>query len=394
MQQNRALALGTGAFALSFMAWGLVSPLAPTLQKLLGLNNTQVSLLIAIPVLLGSVGRLPIGMLTDRFGGRRVFTLLLAFQLVPLVLMALSRTYGQMLGASLLLGLAGASFAVGVPFVSKWFPAGKQGLALGIYGAGNIGQAGAAMLAPRVAEAWGWPAAFWMMLAPVALFTLFYAWLARDAQPPARTGSFGASLKAVQGDPTAWLLAFFYFLTFGGFVAFANYIPKLYVDLFGLPRATAGAHAALFVFMATAMRPLGGWLADKVGGARMLPWLFGAAALLALALLSGPGLAGHQRLILGIGLLFGLGNGVVFKLVPEYFPGRTGTVTGLVGAMGGLGGFFPPLVMGVVRDWRGSYDGGFLLLALFAGVSFIGALLLAFGRWPIISDRAGTAPES
>jgi NNP family nitrate/nitrite transporter-like MFS transporter len=380
---TRALTLGTLAFALSFMVWGLVSPLAPTLQKLLSLSNTQVSLLIAVPVLLGSVGRLPLGMLTDQFGGRRVFSVLLAFQFLPLVLMALCRTYVQMLGASFLLGIAGASFAVGVPFVSKWFRPEKQGLALGIYGAGNIGQAGAAMLAPRIADAWGWPAAFWVMLLPIALFTVAFAFLARDVQPPARTSAFLTNLKAVQGDSTAWLLAFFYFLTFGGFVAFSNYIPKLYVDLFHLSRAGAGTYAAFFVFMATAMRPIGGWLADKVGGARILPWLFAAAGLLALTLLTGPGLAGTQGVIVAIGLLFGLGNGVVFKLVPQYFPKQTGTVTGIVGAMGGLGGFFPPLLMGMFRDWQGSYDGGFLLLALFAGVSFIGALLLALGRWPV-----------
>lgn len=145
---NRALTLGTLAFAISFMVWGLVSPLAPTLQKLFDLSNTQISLLIAIPVLLGSVGRLPMGMLTDQFGGRKVFTALLALQLVPLALMAVANSYGQLLAFSLILGIAGTSFAVGVPFVSRWFPPEKQGLALGIYGAGNIGQAGAAMMAP------------------------------------------------------------------------------------------------------------------------------------------------------------------------------------------------------------------------------------------------------
>jgi NNP family nitrate/nitrite transporter-like MFS transporter len=366
------------------MVWGMVSPLAPGLQKAYHLSNTQISLLIAIPVLLGSLGRLPMGALTDLFGGRKVFTALLAVQLLPLALMGLVNSYGGLLSVSFLLGVAGSSFAVGVPFVSRWFGPEKQGVALGVYGMGNIGQALASMYAPRVADAYGWHAAFLFMLVPVAVFTAIFWLLARDAEWK-QTASFWQNLKAVQGESMTWLLAFFYFLTFGGFVAFSNYIPKLYVDLFGMSRATAGTYAALFVFLTTGMRPIGGWLADKLGGARILPWLFAVATVLALELVAGPGLAVFHPAVLGIGLLFGLGNGVVFKLVPEYFAKQTGTVTGIVGAMGGLGGFFPPLVMGMFRDRLGSYDGGFMLLALFAALSFGGALLLALGKWPVQS---------
>ena len=392
--RNRALTLGTLAFALSFMVWGLVSPLAPGLQKLFGLSNTQVSLLIAIPVLLGSLGRLPMGVLTDLFGARKVFTVLMALQLVPLALMSLANSYGALIGVSFLLGIAGTSFAVGVPFVSKWFPAEKQGLAVGVYGAGNIGQALAAMIAPRIADAYGWHAAFVVMLLPVAVFTVIFWLLARDAAQPAGKSSFAANMKAVQGDSMTWLLAFFYFLTFGGFVAFSNYIPKLYVDLFGMNKATAGSYAALFVFLTTAMRPLGGWLADKVGGARILPWLFAVATLLGAQLVAAPSLVYFHPAVLGIGLAFGLGNGVVFKLVPQYFPKQTGTVTGIVGAMGGLGGFFPPLLMGMFRDRLGSYDGGFALLALFGALSFLGALMLAAGKWPARVEKPAAAKEA
>lgn len=362
-EPGRALALGTTALAVSFVSWGLIGPLAPQIQSQFRLTNSQVSMLIAAPVLLGSLGRIPLGLLTDRWGGRRVFSLLLAGQAVPLALAGLAPGFGSFLAAAVLLGLGGAAFAVGVPFVSRWYPPDRQGLALGVYGLGNIGTGVAAVLAPWLAGAVGMRLAFWALIPMVlAAAAVFYRW-GHDA--PGRPTAPGG-LAWVLGQPGAWLLCLFYFVTFGGFVAFGGYLPKLYADLFGLSRTAAGTGAAAFVLLATACRPLGGWLADRVGGraalAGALAAVTGAAVWLSLA----PALAGFRAAALVLGTGLGLGNGAVFKLVPELFPGRTGAVTGLVGAVGGLGGFFPPLLMGALGDRLGTYTPGFTLLAVTA----------------------------
>ncbi len=389
----RALVLGTTAFALAFLTWGLISPLAPLIQAGYGLTSTQISLLIAAPVLLGSLGRIPLGLLTDRFGGRRVFSLLLASLALPLALAGSAGSYAAFLAAAVALGLGGTAFAVGVPFVSRWFPPDRQGLVLGIYGAGNIGTALAALLAPRLAARYGLPWAFWAFIPVVlVLAAVFYA-LGHDAPEfrPAAT-RFGRVLR----EPKAWLLSFCYFVSFGGFVAFAGYLPKLYVDIYGLSRTAAGSGAALFVLLATAGRPLGGWLADRLGGVRALAVALaavsGAAVLLSLAL----PLRGFQAVGLILGAGFGLANGTVFKLVPQLFPGQTGAVTGLVGAVGGLGGFFPPLLMGALRDRLGTYTPGFALLAAFAAAAWLllPALVPAPAPWrQRHDDRAAVAAE-
>lgn len=367
-QPQLALSLGTAAFAVSFLVWGLMAPLAPQFQAQYGLTNTQVSILIAAPVLLGSVGRIPIGLLTDRWGGRRVFSALLVAQTVPLILAGAADGYGSLLLAAVFLGLAGAAFAVGVPFVSRWYPPQRQGLALGIYGAGNIGTALAALLATRLAAAFGTPWAFWALVPAVVVMAALFYGLGTDAPGPRPAGS---GLVAALAAPRAWMLSICYFVTFGGFVAFGGYLTKLYVDVFALPRTDAAAGAALFVLVATAARPLGGWLADRVGGRAGLAAAFAAIAGAAVLLSLAPPLPWFRWVVLLLGAGFGLGNGAVFKLVPQLFPGRTGAVTGLVGAMGGLGGFFPPLLMGLFRDRLGTYTPGFTLLAAAAAAAWL-----------------------
>ncbi len=357
-----ALILATISFALSFAAWGLIGGLAPTFASLYSLTASQTALLVAVPVLLGSLARLPMGMLTDRFGGRFVFAALLAFSSIAALIVPLTRSYQSLLLAAFLIGMAGSSFAIGAAFVSRWTPAAKQGTALGVYGLGTMGQSLAVFVGPVVASRLGWEAVFRGTSVVLLVWAVVYLFAARNPPRAVRPASFGAMVAVLRQAPRAWLLGAFYFLTFGGFVAFSIYLPTLLRAEFGLAPADAGLRAAGFVVIATLMRPLGGWLSDRIGGAQVLSWVFGGVALFAL-LLTWQSMVPFTVGALSCAMLLGVGNGAVFKLVPEHFPRDTGTVTGLVGALGGLGGFFPPLVLGAFRDRLGVIWPGFILLS-------------------------------
>jgi nitrate/nitrite transporter NarK/nitrate reductase gamma subunit len=362
---GRHLALATVSFAVCFMAWGLISAFAAFFRERFALTATQTALLVAVPVLLGALARLPLGLLSDRLGGRRVFAALMIVVAIPVAVVPHATSFGSLLAVAFFLGLAGSSFAVGVTYVSRWATPAGQGGALGVYGLGNAGHSAAVFLGPLLAAAVGPPAVFRVSAALLVGWGIVFAILARDA--PARTppGSFAAAMRVLGRERLAWALAAFYFLTFGGFVAFSIYLPVLLRDTFRLSAADAGFRTAGFVILATAMRPVGGWLADRIGGARVLRGVFHGVAPFAL-LLAWPSIVPFTVGALGCAALLGLGNGAVFKLVPQYFPAATGTVTGLVGAMGGLGGFFPPLLLGVFRDRLGVVWPGFVLLSLTA----------------------------
>jgi NNP family nitrate/nitrite transporter-like MFS transporter len=357
----RHLVLGTLSFAVCFAAWGLISAFAPRFRELFGLTGTQTALLVAVPVLLGSLGRLPVGMLADRFGGRAVFTAVMLLVAVPAWFVPQADSYGRLLAVAFFLGIAGSSFPVGVGYVSRWTPAGRQGSALGVYGLGNIGQSAAVFLGPLIAAAFGLQSVFRGAAVLLVAWGAAFGVLARNAPGKAAPKGFGAMARVLR-ERLAWVLALFYFLTFGGFVAFSIYLPTLLKDQFGLSPANAGLRAAGFVVLATLMRPLGGWLSDRIGGARVLSGVFLGVLPFAL-LLTWPAMLPFTVGALGCAALLGLGNGAVFKLVPQFFPGETATVTGLVGAMGGLGGFFPPLLLGFFRDRTGALWPGFVLLA-------------------------------
>lgn len=357
-----SLTLSTLAFAIAFAVWGIIAPMAKTFQANLGLTEKQAWLLIAVPVLLGSVGRIPMGMLTDRFGGRVVFSALLLFIAIPAFMLSMAHTYAEFLFWGLLLGFAGTSFSIGIAFTSRWFPPEKQGLALGIYGAGNIGQSVALFGVPLLANAWGWQDAYRLFGAVALIWGVVFLLFGRNAPVKSQPKSFGAMVKVLATEPLSWLLSLFYFVTFGGFVALSIGLPKLLQEIFLLTKEDAGLRTAGFVVIATAMRPIGGWLSDRLGGARVLVMVFAAAGLLAWGL-------AIEHIVpftigaLGVAAAIGTGNGAVFKLVPQYFPRDVGTVTGLVGAMGGLGGFFPPIVLGYIKTYTGAYDLGFALLS-------------------------------
>ena len=361
----RALLLATLSFFLSFAAWGLVGGLAPVFSDLYDLSASETAFLVAVPVLLGSVARLPMGILTDRYGGRSVFTALLVVSAAAAWIVPMTSSYATLVAAAFFIGLAGSSFAIGAAFVARWTPPARQGMALGVYGLGTLGQSVAVFGGPVMARAYGWPSVFYAMAVALLVWAAVFALAARNPPRPAAGAGVGAMIRVLRTSPTAWLLGAFYFLTFGGFVAFSIYLPTLLRSQFGLTPADAGFRAAGFVVFATLMRPLGGWLSDRIGGAQVLSWVFGGTAIFSL-LLAWPSMVPFTVGALACAALLGLGNGAVFKLVPEKFPTQTGTVTGLVGALGGLGGFFPPLLLGVCRDSFGVVWPGFVLLSMTA----------------------------
>jgi NNP family nitrate/nitrite transporter-like MFS transporter len=387
--QARNLALATVAFALCFSAWGMLAPMAPKLEDELGLSNTQTAVMISIPVVLGSLLRLPLGVLTDRIGARLVFTGMLAYSAGAAVLIGLAGTYATLLGAGLLLGAAGASFAVGVPFVAEWYEERRQGFALGVYGVGNIGTAVAAFSIPAMRETWGQEVAGIVFAVVLGAYALIWSSLAREA--PAGAQQAPRYLEVLRSGWDLWRLSLFYFVTFGGFVAMAVFLPKLLTDWFDFSLTSAGLRAAGFTIVATAARPVGGWLSDRIGARTVLAVAFFGVGLDAVGLswqASDPAIVPVTGFCLTMAGFLGLGNGAVFKLVPMQFPRSKGAVTGIVGAAGGLGGFFPPLVLGVVKDATGEFVLAFVFLVAFAW--FCAGLSLGMPSRPV----PATEPEA
>ncbi len=378
-------------FDVSFMVWVLLGALGATIGADLHLSALQKGLMVAVPPLSGSAFRLVLGPLVDRLGARRTGLASLALTLVPLLWGWLAAgTFVEILGLGLLLGIAGSSFVIALPLASRWYPPEKQGLAMGIAGAGNSGTLIAALAAPRVAAHVGWHATFGLAVIPVAVVWVLFAVLAKEPPPLAALDpgqpAPGARGLLAEGD-ARWLCGL-YMITFGGFVGLASYLPVFFVDRFDLTLVTAGAFTALCASAGSFLRPLGGWLADRTGGTRVLGAVLGSVALLALALGLLPGLAATVLLLWATLGAFGVGNGAVFQLVGRRFPSRVGAMTGLVGAAGGLGGFLLPFGFGALEGSTGTFAFGFLAVAAIAA----GGALVVARRTSITAPRPTLTP--
>lgn len=365
-------------FDFSFMVWMLVGALSVFIAQEFGLSPAEKGFLVAVPVLSGAALRLVMGPAGDRFGARRVGLVGLALTSLPLLWGGfVMNGYADGIVVGVLLGVAGASFAVALPLASRWYPPEHQGLAMGIAGAGNSGTVLAALFAPRLAEVFGWRGVFQLALLPLLLVFVCFLLFARErpASPQGRR-----SYLAVARERDVWRLNAFYLVTFGGFVGLASFLPILFFDQYGCTRVQAGSWTALCVFAGSFARPLGGYLADRYGGTTVLGMLFLIASNLTLALGQLPVFHVAMPLIFALMLTLGMGNGTVFQLVGQRFRQDVGVATGIIGAAGGFGGFLFPSLLGVLRQWSGSYSTG---LSVFAAAVVIAAFALAIAqrRW-------------
>ncbi len=371
----RTLFAAFAYFDVSFMIWVILAGLGNYIADDLGLSGTEKGLMTALPVLSGAVLRLAFGLAADRFGGRRVGLIAMSLTLAPLAIGWLfADSLGTLYLVGILLGVAGASFAVALPLASRWYPPERQGLVLGIAGAGNSGTVLSSLFAPRLAEAFGWQAVLGLAMLPIAAVMVVFFLFAQDSPAQGRPLRLRDYAAVVRETDARWF-CFFYAITFGGFVGLASYLAIFFHDHYALSKVTAGDLTAACVFAGSFVRPVGGLLADRLGGIPVLTTLLtliGAALLLVSTM---PPLAGGVPLLIAVMALLGMGNGSLFQLVGRRFRDRIGGVTGLVGACGGLGGFALPFLLGYGRDATDSYGPvflGFAVAALLAAVALRG----------------------
>jgi MFS transporter, NNP family, nitrate/nitrite transporter len=371
------LGLATLGFAVNFWAWALISPLGPMFrdQGTLGpLSESDVALLVAVPVIVGSLGRILVGSLTDRYGGRLMFPLVSALTILPVLFIAFVAldSYALMLVGGFFLGIGGTAFAVGVPFVNAWFPPERRGLAIGIFGAGMGGTAISALTTVNLYTEVGHKAPFLITAVVLAAYAVLAWSLLRDA--PGRTvptTSLAARLKANARLSITWQASILYAVAFGGYVAFSVYLPAYLKTAHGLSAADASNRMAGFVVVAVLLRPVGGWLSDRFGAIPVLAGGYAVVVVCAGVSAWTPPLDGVGTVaFLAMAAALGSGSGATFALIAQVTdPARVGGVTGLVGAAGGLGGFVPPLVMGYVYGRTDSYAIGLVLLSVTAALT-------------------------
>lgn len=401
----RVLVISTVSFTLMFAVWLMFGVLGIPIREEFGLTDVQLSWITAVAVLNGSIWRLPAGIITDRVGGRVVFTVMLAATAIPAYLVSTASNYTQLLIYAFLVGLAGNAFSAGIAWVSAWWPREHQGFALGVFGAGNVGAsvtkfigpalivavpAGGILLAPG-----GWrfvPYLYMLLLLVMAVVTWFGA--PRQDMVPGQGRTLASMLRPLK-EVRVWRFSLYYVVVFGAYVALAAWLPKYYVDVYGLSLSKAALLTALFIFPASLLRPLGGWISDRIGARRVMYVTFGVMLLATGVLMMPYGYVVIERtdgttneilpwsvgvwlftfLVFVTGCAMGIGKAAVFKYIPEYFPNDVGAVGGLVGSIGALGGFFLPPLFAYATAWSGAPQATFGVLFL---VTLLAALWMHF----------------
>jgi len=369
-------------FDLSFMLWVLLGALGVFVAEDLGLSAAEKGLVVALPLLTGSLLRIPVGFAGDRFGGKRVALCLLA--LVGLALVVAWRGASgvpSLVMAALLLGAGGASFAVALPLASRWYPPERQGLVMGIAAAGNSGTVLTNLIAPALATVIGWRGVFGAALLPLAAVAVAFQVMARES-PGRAPASISATWRALR-ESDLWWFCLFYAVTFGGYVGLSTFLPLFLRDQFAVDALTAGRLTAVAALVGSFSRPVGGVMADRFGGVRVLTLALGGIGIVYSFAARLPGLGSMMVLtVLGMAL-FGMGNGAVFQLVPQRFRQHLGAATGVVGAVGGLGGFLLPALLGILKQTTGSFGPAFALfgVAAFGAAAWLQWLVSREERW-------------
>jgi MFS transporter, NNP family, nitrate/nitrite transporter len=389
-RQISVLSASTLAFTICFAVWVMFSIIGIPIKEELGLSETQFGLLAALPVLTGSLVRLPLGMLTDKLGGRIVFFVLMITCVPPLYLISSARTYGQFLLLGLFVGFAGGSFSVGISYCARWFSRSKQGLAMGIFGAGNAGAALTKFVAPSIVIAWGWqavPKLYAVALLATAILFWFFSYTDRS-HVVSQTVTMRAQIRALR-DIRVWEYSQHYAIVFGGYVALSLWMTKYYITEYGFGIATAALVATIFVLPSGMLRALGGWLSDRYGAKAVTSFVMWVSWV-CLLLLSIPqttltfktvegtrsaaiGLPwwAFTALLFVVGLMWAFGKASVFKHVADDYPENIGVISGIVGLIGGLGGFFFPILFGLLLDLTGLSSSAFVLLFAATTVSVV-----------------------
>ena len=367
-------------FDISFMIWVLLGALGVYITEDFGLSPSQKGMIVAIPILAGSFFRIVLGILTDRIGPRQTAIGGMILTMIPLL-------WGFLFGTNLtelyfigiLLGVAGASFSVALPMASRWYPPHLQGVAMGIAGAGNSGTVLATLFGPRIAEHIGWHGVMGVALIPLVLVFIVYVLIAKNPPSQPAPQPIINYFKVFKQKDT-WYFCLLYAVTFGGFVGLTSFLSIFFVDQYGLSSVRAGDFLTVCVIAGSLFRPVGGMIADKIGGAKLLRFLFIAVAITMFGVSTLPSLAVVTILLFLAMMALGMGNGAVFQLVPQRFQKEIGMVTGVVGAAGGVGGFFVPNILGTLKQLTGTYASGFMVYA-FIGIAALIILTVAQISW-------------